>query len=206
MHLGSNTAPHGMVTPHILDKTSGQERIWDLWSRLHKDRIIFLGEDVSNYSANIIIGQLLQLEAEDRAQPITLYINSPGGLVSAGLAIYDMMNYIEPDVRTICIGNAASMGAFLLSAGAHGERYITPSSSVMIHQVSGGAQGQVTDMEISLKRAKYLKDLLNKRLSEHTGQDYDKVCDDAERDYWMNAEEALEYGIVDKIFNSRSSD
>jgi len=204
MYTGFNTAPNGMVIPHILDKTSGQDRIWDLWSRLHKDRIIFLGEQVTDYTANIIVGQLLQLEADDRAQPISLYINSPGGLVSGGLAIYDVMNYIEPEVSTVCVGSAASMGAFLLSAGAPGHRYIMPSAAVMIHQVSAGTHGQVTDMEISLKRAKYLKDMLNQKLADHTGQPYEKVCEDTERDYWMNAEEALEYGMVDKIFTSRS--
>ncbi|MCK5019854.1 MAG: ATP-dependent Clp protease proteolytic subunit [Candidatus Peribacteraceae bacterium] len=195
--------PTASTVPHVLDKTSGQERIFDLWSRLHKDRIIFLGEAVTDYTANIIVGQLLQLEAEDRAQPISLYINSPGGVVTAGLAIFDVMNYIEPEVSTVCVGNAASMGAFLLSAGAKGSRYIMPSSSVMIHQISSGAQGMATDLEISLKRVLRLKEMLNRKLAINTAQSYEKVCEDTERDYWMNAEEALKYGIVDKIMTSR---
>ena len=199
-------APQNMVIPHILDKSSGVERVWDLWSRLHSDRIIFLGEAINDYTANLIIGQLLQLEAQDRAQPIQMYINSPGGLVSAGLAIYDMMNYIEPEVRTVCIGQAASMAAVILAAGAKGHRYCLPNASVMIHQVSGGTHGQVTDMEISLKKAKSLKEKLNRILSDRTGTAYEKVSADVERDYWMTSEEAFEYGVVDKIFTSRAEE
>lgn len=195
-----------MSFPYVLDNTGGKERVFDLWSRLHKDRIVFLGEEINDRVSNIIVGQLLQLEAEDREEPILLYINSPGGIVTSGLAIYDVMNYIQPEVRTVCVGQAASMGAFLLAAGAPGHRYCMPSSSVMIHQVSSGSQGTVTDMTISLERAKYLKDLLNKVLAERTGQPYEKVCDDVERDYWMTADEAKAYGMVDSIFYSRKND
>jgi len=195
-----------MNTPYILDKTAGRERVWDLWSRLHSDRIVYLGDDITDYNANLVIGQLLQLEASDRAQPIQLYINSRGGSVSAGLAIYDVMNYIEPEVRTVCVGLAASMAAVLLACGAKGHRYCMPNSSVMIHQVRGGAQGVVTDMEITLKRAAMLKEKLNRLLAEKTGRPYEQVVADAERDYWLSSDEALEYGLVDKVLFTRVSE
>lgn len=202
-HIDTTPGFSGMVIPHVLDKRSGDERIWDLWSRLHADRIVFLGEEINEYVANIIVGQLLQLEAENREKPITLYINSPGGGVAAGLAIYDVMNYISPEVRTVCIGSAASMAAVLLASGAKGHRYCMPNASVMIHQPHGGASGQVTDMKIQVARAEMLKKKLNVILADKTGQPYERVCEDTERDHWLEAEEAVEYGLVDEVFTRR---
>jgi ATP-dependent Clp protease protease subunit len=195
-----------MYVPHVLDKSSGSERVFDLWSRLNRDRIIFLGRAIDDSVANLIVAQLLYLESQSRTEDIYMYINSPGGSVSAGMAIYDVMNYIDPDVNTLCYGEAASMGALLLSSGAKGKRYCLPNSSVMIHQVSGGTRGQVTDMEINFKRAKSLKDKLNKIIASNTGQSYEKICSDAERDYWMTAEEALEYGMVDSVLTNRGAE
>ena len=195
-----------MYTPYVLDNSGGGERVFDLWSRLHKDRIIFLGEEITEHTANLIVAQLLYLETQSRVEDINLYINSPGGSVSAGLAILDTMNYIESPVRTVCVGQAASMAAVLLAAGVPGRRFCMPNASVMIHQVSGGASGQVTDMEITLKRAKMLKDKLNKILSESTGTPYERVCIDVERDYWMTAQEAITYGIVDKVLENRKKE
>lgn len=192
-----------MYIPHVLDKRSGEEKIWDLWSRLHADRIVFIGEEINDYNANIVVGQLLQLEADNREKPISIYINSPGGVVSAGLAILDAMNYITPDISTVCMGSAASMAAVLLSAGTKGMRFCFPNSSVMIHQVSGGASGQVTNLEIQLAQARMLKKKLNHILADNTEQTYERVCEDTERDHWFTAEEAKEYGIIDGVLLKR---
>ena len=187
------------LTPIVIEKTAnGGERSYDLWSRLMKDRIIFLGE-VDDDSANVIVAQLLFLEAEDPDKDIFMYINSPGGVVTAGLAIYDTMQYIKPDIQTICVGQAASMGAFLLSAGAKGKRKALANSRIMIHQPSGGAKGQSTDIQIQAKEIQRLKDILNQAMAEHTGQPLKRVQKDVERDYFMSAQEAAEYGLVDEV-------
>ncbi len=187
------------LIPIVVEQTSRGERSYDLYSRLLKDRIIFLGGPVDDYSANIIVAELLFLEAEDPEKDIHLYINSPGGSVSAGLGIYDTMQYIRPDVSTICVGMAASMGAFLLSAGAKGKRYCLPNARVMIHQPLGGMQGQATDIEIHAKEILRIKELLNQKLSEHTGQPLERIYTDTERDNFMSAEEARLYGLVDEV-------
>ena len=187
------------LTPIVIEKTAnGGERSYDLWSRLMKDRIIFLGE-VDDDSANVIVAQLLFLEAEDPDKDIFMYINSPGGVVTAGMAIYDTMQYVKPDIQTICVGQAASMGAFLLSAGAKGKRKALANSRIMIHQPSGGAKGQSTDIQIQAKEIQRLKDILNQAMAEHTGQPLKRVQKDVERDYFMSAQEAAEYGLVDEV-------
>lgn len=191
------------LVPYVIEQTSRGERSYDIYSRLLKDRIIFLGEEVSDVSASIIVAQLLFLESEDPKKDINLYINSPGGSVSAGMAIYDTMNYIKCDVSTICIGMAASMGAFLLSGGAKGKRYALPNSTIMIHQPSGGAQGQATEIQIVADQIAKTKQKLNKILAENTGQPIEVVEVDTDRDNYMSAEEAMEYGIIDKIFEHR---
>jgi ATP-dependent Clp protease protease subunit len=188
-----------VLIPTVIEKSTHGERAYDIYSRLLKDRIIFLGDGVTDVSANIIIAQLLFLESQDKTKDIKLYINSPGGSVTAGLAIYDTMQYIKPDVATICVGMAASMGAVLLSAGAKGKRFALPNSEVMIHQVMGGAEGQATDIKIRAERILKMKDSLNNILAKHTGQKFEKVEKDADRDYFMSAEEAVKYGLVDKI-------
>jgi ATP-dependent Clp protease protease subunit len=188
-----------ILIPTVIEKSTHGERAYDIYSRLLKDRIIFLGDAVSDVSANIVIAQLLFLESQDKTKDIKLYINSPGGSVTAGLAIYDTMQYIKPDVATICVGMAASMGAVLLAAGASGKRFALPNSEVMIHQVMGGAEGQATDIKIRAERILKMKDLLNKILAKHSGQKFEKVEKDADRDYFMSAAEAVEYGLVDKI-------
>ncbi len=190
------------MIPYVIEQTSKGERSYDIYSRLLKDRIIFLGEEVNDVSASIVVAQLLFLEAEDPEKDIHLYINSPGGSVSAGLAIYDTMNYIKCDVSTVCIGMAASMGAFLLSGGAKGKRYALPNAEIMIHQPLGGTQGQATDIEIAAKHILRTKEKLNRMLSENTGKDYDIVCADTERDNWMSAAEAKEYGLIDMVIAS----
>ena len=190
------------LVPYVIEQTSKGERSYDIYSRLLKDRIIFLGEEVNDVSASIVVAQLLFLEAEDPEKDIHLYINSPGGSVSAGLAIYDTMNYIKCDVSMVCIGMAASMGAFLLSGGAKGKRYALPNAEIMIHQPLGGTQGQATDIEIAAKHILRTKEKLNRMLSENTGKDYATVCADTERDNWMSAEEAKEYGLVDMVIAS----
>ena len=190
------------LIPTVISKTSEGERAYDIYSRLLKDRIIFLGEEVNEVTAGIV-AQLLFLEAEDPDKDIYLYINSPGGSVTAGMAIYDTMNYIKPDVCTVCVGMAASMGAFLLSSGAKGKRFALPNSTVMIHQPLGGAQGQATDIQIHAEWILKIKEKLNTILSENTGQDYETVCKDTERDNFMSAEEAKEYGLVDEVKNNR---
>jgi len=187
------------LVPTVIEKTSYGERAYDIYSRLLKDRIIFLGTGVDDVVANTIIAQLLFLESQDSKADIKLYINSPGGSVTAGMAIYDTMQYIKPDVSTICVGLAASMGAFLLASGAKGKRLVLPNSEVMIHQIMGGAQGQATDIKIQAERILKLRDSLNKILAKHTGQPLKNVERDTERDYFMNAEEAVKYGLVDKV-------
>lgn len=198
--------PYDAAVPIVLDNTGRNERAWDLWSRLNKDRIIFLGEEVNNYTANLIVAQMLFLESENKEEPIYLYINSPGGLVSAGLAIYDTMNYIAPEVHTICVGLAASMGSFLLSAGTPGHRYILPSAEVMIHQPLGGASGQATDIEIQAAHMMRTKERLTRIMAEKTGKDYETLREDMERDNWFRAEEAKEYGLVDEVLYTRPVD
>ena len=189
--------------PYVVEQTGRGERSYDIFSRLLNDRIIMLSEEVNDTSASLIVAQLLYLEAQDPDKDIQFYINSPGGSVSAGLAIYDTMQYIKPDVSTICIGMAASMGAFLLSSGAKGKRIALPNSEIMIHQPSAGTQGQVTDMAIHLKRLEIIKRRLNNILAENTGKSVETVTADCERDNFMTAEEAKEYGLIDKVIYSR---
>lgn len=187
------------VIPYVIEQTSRGERSYDIYSRLLKERIIFLGEEVTDASASVIIAQLLFLEGEDPEKDIHLYINSPGGSVSAGLAIYDTMQYIKCDVSTICIGMAASMGAFLLSGGAKGKRYALPNAEIMIHQPLGGAQGQATEIKIAAEHILKTRDRLNKILVQNTGRDLETIERDTERDNFMSAEEAREYGLVDEV-------
>ena len=189
--------------PYVIEQTSRGERSYDIYSRLLKDRIIFLGEEVNDVTASLIIAQLLFLESEDPGKDISLYINSPGGSVTAGLGIYDTMQYIKCDVSTICCGMAASMGAFLLAGGAKGKRYALPNSEIMIHQPLGGAQGQATEIEIAAKHILRTKEKLNKMLSENTGKPYDVIAADTERDNWMSAAEACEYGLIDSVIANR---
>ena len=189
--------------PYVIEQTGHGERSYDIYSRLLKDRIIFLGTDVNDYSANAIIAQLLFLEAEDPEKDIYLYINSPGGSVTAGMAIYDTMNYIKPDINTICVGMAASMGAVLLSAGTKGKRFALKNSEIMIHQPLGGAQGQATDIAIHAEHILKIKEKLTKILAENSNQPYDVVKADTERDTFMSADEALEYGLIDKVISSK---
>ena len=190
------------LVPTVIEQTNKGERAFDIYSRLLKDRIVFLGEEVNEVSANLVVAQLLFLEAEDPDKDIYLYINSPGGSVVDGLAIYDTMNYIKPDVCTICMGMAASMGAFLLSSGAKGKRFALPNSEVMIHQVLGGAKGQATDIEIHTRNILRTKERLNRILAENTGKDYETVVNDTERDNFMTAQEAKEYGLVDEVITN----
>jgi len=192
-----------MLIPIVIEQSSRGERAYDIYSRLLKDRIIFMGEQVHDSMANTIIAQMLFLESEDPDKDINLYINSPGGSVTAGLAIYDTMQYIRPDISTICMGQATSMGALLLAAGAKGKRYTLPHARVMIHQPLGGAQGQATDIDIQAKEILKIKDLIHKILVKHTGQSMEKIRQDTERDYFMDAIEALGYGIVDRIITER---
>ena len=187
------------LVPYVIEQTSRGERSYDIYSRLLKDRIIFLGEEVNDVSANLIVAQLLFLEAEDPSKDIQLYINSPGGSVTAGMAIYDTMQYIKCDVSTICLGMAASMGAFLLSSGAKGKRYALPNSTIMIHQPSGGAQGQATEIQIVADQIAKTKKKLNESLSANTGQPLEIVEKDTDRDNYMTAEEAKAYGLIDGV-------
>ncbi len=191
------------LVPIVVEQTNRGERSYDIYSRLLKDRIVFLGEEIHDVNASLVIAQLLFLEAEDPEKDISLYINSPGGSITAGLAIYDTMQHIKPDVSTICVGMAASMGAFLLAAGAKGKRYALPNSEVMIHQPLGGARGQATDVIIHAERLIRTKKTLNKILSEKTGQPLEKIEKDVERDYFMSGEEAKAYGIIDEILYKR---
>ena len=191
------------LIPYVIEQTSKGERSYDIYSRLLKDRIIILGEEVNETTAGIIVAELLFLEAEDPEKDIHLYINSPGGSVTAGMAIYDTMQYIKCDVSTVCIGMAASMGAFLLAGGAKGKRYALPNAEIMIHQPLGGTQGQATEIEIAAKHIIKTKEKLNRMLAENTGKPYEQVCLDTERDNWMSAQEALDYGLIDSIVENR---
>ncbi len=192
------------LVPYVIEQTSRGERSYDIYSRLLKERIIFLGEEVNETTASLVVAQLLFLEAEDPEKDIHLYINSPGGSVTAGLAIYDTMRFIKCDVSTICIGMAASMGAFLLAGGTKGKRMALPNAEIMIHQPLGGAQGQATEIEIAAKHILQTKEKLNRMLAENTGKDYEVIAADTERDNWKSAEEALEYGLIDKVITSHA--
>ena len=192
-----------MLIPIVVEQSSRGERAYDIYSRLLKDRIIIMGEEVHDAMANTVIAQMLFLESEDPDKDINMYVNSPGGSVTAGMAIYDTMQYIKPDVATICMGQATSMAALLLAAGTEGKRYALPHSRIMIHQPLGGTQGQATDIDIHAKEILKMRDTLNHILFEHTGQPLEKVRKDTERDYFMTSEEAKEYGIVDKVITTR---
>jgi len=192
-----------VLVPMVVEQTSRGERAYDIYSRLLKDRIIFLGSPVDDYTANLVIAQLLFLEAEDPDKDIHLYINSPGGSISAGMAIYDTMQLIRADVSTICIGLAASMGAFLLCAGAPGKRFALPNAEIMIHQPSGGTQGQAVDIEIHAKRILRIRESLNKIMADRSGQSIDKIQRDTDRDFFMSADEAREYGLIDEVITKR---
>ena len=192
------------LVPYVIEQTSRGERSYDIYSRLLKERIIFLGEEVNDTSASIVVAQLLFLEAEDPEKDIQIYTNSPGGSVTAGMAIYDTMQYVKCDVSTICIGMAASMGAFLLAGGTKGKRMALPNAEIMIHQPSGGSQGQATEIEIAAKHILRTKEKLNKILAANTGRDYEVIAADTERDNWKTAQEALEYGLIDKVIENRT--
>lgn len=193
------------LIPYVIEQSPRGERSYDIYSRLLNERIIFLGEQIDDAVANTVVAQLLHLESADPDKDISLYINSPGGVITAGLAIYDTMNYIKCDVSTICMGQAASMAAVLLACGAPGKRFALPNSRVMIHQPSGGAQGQQTEIEIAAREILYYREKLNKILADHTGQSLETIHQDTERDNFMSADEAREYGIVDKVVASRSA-
>lgn len=192
------------LVPYVIEQTPRGERSYDIYSRLLNDRIVFLGEEINSVTANLVIAQLLHLESQDAEKDISLYINSPGGEVYSGLAILDTMNFIKPDVSTICVGMAASMAAVLLACGAKGKRFCLPNSMVMIHQPSGGAQGQQTEIEIAAEEIKSIRKNLNQILADATGQPLDKVKQDTERDHYLRATDALEYGLVDRIIANRS--
>ncbi|EOS77517.1 ATP-dependent Clp protease proteolytic subunit [Lachnospiraceae bacterium 10-1] len=192
------------LVPYVIEQTSRGERSYDIYSRLLKERIIFLGEEVNDVTASLIVAQMLFLEAEDPEKDIQFYINSPGGSVTAGMAIYDTMQYVKCDVSTYCMGMAASMGAFLLSGGTKGKRLALPNAEIMIHQPLGGAQGQATEIEIAAKHILQTKKKLNTILAENTGKDYDVIAADTERDNWMTAEEAKEYGLIDRVVYKRA--
>ena len=194
---------NNVLVPYVIEQTPQGERSYDIYSRLLKERIIFLGDEVNDATASIVVAQLLFLEAEDPSKDISLYINSPGGSVTDGFAIYDTMNYIKCDVSTICVGMAASMGAFLLAAGAKGKRYALPNADTMIHQPSGGAKGQATDMEIHTQHILDIRKRLNEILAKNTGQPVDVIAKDTNRDNFMTAQQALEYGLIDKVFENR---
>lgn len=191
------------LVPYVIEQTSRGERNYDIYSRLLKDRIIFLGEEVNETTASLVVAQLLFLESEDPNKDIHLYINSPGGMVTAGLAIYDTMQYIKCDVSTICIGLAASMGAFLLAGGAKGKRYALPNAEIMIHQPSGGAKGQATEIQIAAENILKTKKRLNEILAANTGKSYETIAADTERDNYMSAQEAVEYGLIDSVITNR---
>ncbi len=203
MHtIDTMTKPSNYLVPNVIVRTRDGERGYDIYSRLLEERIIFLGEDVNEHTANVVVAQLLHLANEDPSKDISLYINSPGGSVYDGLAIYDTMNFIKPDVATFGIGLQASMGAFLLSSGAKGKRHLLPHARVMIHQPSSGTQGKVTDQEISLRESIRIKKLLHEILAKNTGQKVSKIEKDADRDYWMDAKEAVAYGLADKVIKN----
>ena len=193
--------PQSSIIPTVVEQTHRGERGWDIYSRLLKDRIIFLGTQINDQVANTIIAQLLYLESEDSEKEISLYINSPGGVITSGLAIYDTMQYIRAPVNTICLGQAASMGAFLLSSGARGKRYALPNARIMVHQPLGGAQGQASDIQIQAQEIQRLKDKLNGILAEQTGQSLEKISQDTDRDRYMTADEACEYGLIDEVMH-----
>ncbi len=189
--------------PYVIEQTSKGERSYDIFSRLLKDRIIFISGEIDDNTANLVVAQLLFLEAENPDKDINIYINSPGGSITAGMAIYDTMEYIKPDVSTICVGMAASMGAFLLTAGAKGKRFALPNAEVMIHQPLGGAKGQASDIKIQANRIIKMREDINKILSEKTGKPYEQIEKDTDRDFFMTAQEAVEYGLIDKVFVKR---
>lgn len=193
------------LIPYVIEQTSRGERSYDIFSRLLKERIIFLGEEVNETTASLVVAQLLFLESEDTDKDIHLYINSPGGSVTAGMAIYDTMQYVKCDVSTMCIGMAASMGAFLLAGGAKGKRLALPNAEIMIHQPLGGAQGQATEIEIAAKHILQTKEKLNRILAENTGREYDVIAADTERDNWKSAQEAMEYGLIDRVVTNRAA-
>jgi len=192
-----------MIVPHVIEQSGRGERAYDIYSRLLKDRIVFLGEGVDEHTGNIVVAQLLFLESEDPKKDIHLYINSPGGYVSAGLAIYDTMQYVKCDVSTICIGQAASMGALLLAGGAPGKRFSLPNSRIMIHQPLGGIQGQATEVEIHAREILKLRDRLNDIMVRRTGQPKEKIAADTERDYYLSATDAMKYGIIDRVIETQ---
>ena len=203
--MGTAIEPHGLgMVPIVIEQSGRGERAYDIYSRLLRDRVVFIVGPVTEQTANLVVAQLLFLESENPDKDISLYINSPGGSVSAGFAIYDTMQFVKPDVSSICIGVAASMGAFLLAAGAKGKRYSLPNSRIMIHQPLGGVQGQAADIEIHAKEILYLRERLNKILAERTGQPVEKIGKDTDRDNFMSADDAVKYGLIDKIFVSRS--
>ncbi len=193
------------LIPYVIEQTSKGERSYDIYSRLLKERIIFLGEEVNDASASVIVAQLLFLESEDPEKDINLYINSPGGVITAGMAIYDTMQFIKCDVSTVCIGLAASMGAFLLAGGTKGKRMALPNAEIMIHQPAGGAQGQATEIEITAKHILATKEKMARIMAQNTGQDFEVIMADTERDNWKSAEEALAYGLIDRIITSHAS-
>ena len=193
------------LIPYVIEQTSKGERSYDIYSRLLKERIIFLGEEVNDASASVIVAQLLFLESEDPEKDINLYINSPGGVITAGMAIYDTMQFIKCDVSTVCIGMAASMGAFLLAGGTKGKRMALPNAEIMIHQPAGGAQGQATEIEITAKHILATKEKMARIMAQNTGQDFEVIMADTERDNWKSAEEALKYGLIDRIITSHAS-
>ena len=192
------------LVPMVVEQTARGERAFDIYSRLLKERVVFVVGPIDDMMANLVVAQLLFLESENPDKDIHLYINSPGGVITAGLSIYDTMRFIKPDIATMCIGQAASMGSFLLSAGTKGKRYALPNSRIMIHQPSGGTQGQATDIEIQAREILYLRERLNKMYSEHTGQSVEKIARDVERDFFMSAETAKEYGLIDQILVQRA--
>lgn len=197
--------PMNALVPMVIEQTAKGERSFDIYSRLLKERVIFLVGQVEDHMANLIVAQLLFLESENPEKDIHIYINSPGGSVTAGMAIYDTMKFIKPDISTVCIGQAASMGAFLLSGGTKGKRYCLPNSRVMIHQPLGGFQGQASDFEIHAKEILSIKEKLNRLMAEHTGQKYEKLCKDTDRDNFLTADDALEYGLIDSVLAQRNS-
>lgn len=194
------------LVPYVIEQTSRGERSYDIYSRLLKERIIFLGEEVNDTTASLVVAQLLFLEADDPDKDVHLYINSPGGSITAGMAIYDTMHHIKPDVSTICVGMAASMGAFLLAGGEKGKRYALPHSEVMIHQPLGGTQGQATDIKIHADRIIAIREEMNKILAENSGKDYETVCKDTERDNFLTAKEACDYGLIDEVIYRRKEE
>jgi len=191
------------LVPYVVEQTSRGERSYDIYSRLLKDRIIFIGDEINDQTASVVVAQLLFLEADDPDRDISVYINSPGGSITAGMAIYDTMQYIKPDVSTICVGMAASMGAFLLSSGQPGKRFALPNAEIMIHQPLGGTRGQATDIKIHAERILKMRDKLNKIFSEQTGNPIEEIARDTERDNFKSADEAVEYGLIDKVITSR---